>query len=181
MASTASLKITPISTLAPDIEDPQAAGEDGAGDRNFPTQEDMEQLQEQQQETDEERERHIKFMRRQVALNRQIERFERMLTYDHMKKTMLWFLDVATVRFSFTFEDVTLLMTLFVLFGDDIKILCVSSTDGKFTHFLHYFVSLFNFVFRCDFVLFFFISLIISSRRWCICHGLCSLSVHLYL
>lgn len=43
---------------------------------------------------------HIKFLLKQVAINRQIERFQMMFTYDYIKSTTAWFLEAATCRIS---------------------------------------------------------------------------------
>ncbi len=114
----------------------------------------------------------LKFLLKQVAINRRYDRWNYYLSYDFYKESMKWFLDTATIDFSFTvstvdnnpyfivdfmlsrladaftflhrcdtfnpvftfhtqFEDITLLMTLFVLFADDIKILCSPARFGN--------------------------------------------------
>ena len=74
---------------------------------------------------------YLKFLLKQVAANRRISKFQEMFTYAYLKEAMTWFLDAATLDLSFSFEDLTLLMTLFVLFADDIKILCSPVVYGE--------------------------------------------------
>lgn len=49
-----------------------------------------------------------------------------LFTYNTMKVNTRWFLDVAACHVTITFEDITLLMTCFVLFADDIKLMTTS-------------------------------------------------------
>lgn len=44
----------------------------------------------------------LRFLLKQVAINRQIEAFRNMFTYDYMKSSMQWFLESATCRISIT-------------------------------------------------------------------------------
>ena len=44
----------------------------------------------------------LRFLLKQVAINRQIERFRSMFTYDYLKSTMQWFLESATCHISIT-------------------------------------------------------------------------------
>lgn len=47
------------------------------------------------------------------------------MTYENIKETTRWFLDSAAIEFSFSFDDLMMLMTLFVLFGNEIRVLAV--------------------------------------------------------
>eukprot|EP01032_Pedospumella_encystans_P016518 gene16518-18846_t len=90
----------------------------------------------------------LKFLLKQVAINRRYDRWNYYMSYDFYKDSMKWFLDTAAVDLSFTFEDLTLLMTLFVLFADDIKILCSPARfDPSFSvaYAVCFFVFLFEF------------------------------------
>lgn len=112
---------------------------------------------------------YLKFLLKQVAINRRYARMQEMMSYNYLKETMKWFLESATLDLSFSvstvadsefplfvaasyimlvapwplysvtvylsvsnmqFEDLTLMMTLFVLFGDDIKIMCSPAEYG---------------------------------------------------
>ena len=94
---------------------------------------------------------------RKHTLFEQFEESLALITYDNVKASMVWFLSMATCTISFNvrtftcsaelapnankitllcfcisqFEDVTLWMTLFVLFGDDIKLVCSPIQYGK--------------------------------------------------
>ena len=43
------------------------------------------------------------------------------LTYDNVKETSRWFLESAAIEFSFSFDDLMMILTLFVLFGSEIR------------------------------------------------------------
>jgi len=45
------------------------------------------------------------------------------ITHQQAKHSTLWFLDRARISFSLSFEDLMIIVTMFVLFGDDIRIL----------------------------------------------------------
>jgi len=47
----------------------------------------------------------------------------RKVTYQDAKNKTLWFLDRARLNFSFSFEDLMIYVTMYVLFGDDIRVL----------------------------------------------------------
>jgi hypothetical protein len=43
---------------------------------------------------------HVKFMLRQVAINKQIERIQNMFTYDYIKSATHWFIETAACKVS---------------------------------------------------------------------------------
>lgn len=55
------------------------------------------------------------------------------VTHQEAKHATLWFLDRARISFSLSFEDVMIIVTMFVLFGDDIRVLSFGKgADGTF-------------------------------------------------
>jgi len=44
----------------------------------------------------------LKFLLKQVAINRRYDRWQSFFTYEYFKESMKWFLDSATCDFSFT-------------------------------------------------------------------------------
>jgi len=92
---------------------------------------------------------------KQLLLARKIKQMEQSLwhqlvttcSYHNLKATMKWILDEATLRLSLNFEDVTMLMTVYILFADDIKLLTLPrQVDLQFS--ASYAVCLFTFIFE---------------------------------
>lgn len=89
--------------MRPDIE----------GDREFKSpQEDEEYHTLLQQSLDEAPARsreldqqQLKFLLKQVAINRRYDRWQSFFTYEYFKESMKWFLDVATCDFSFSVRN----------------------------------------------------------------------------
>mmetsp|Transcript_24385 Transcript_24385/g.35798 ORF Transcript_24385/g.35798 Transcript_24385/m.35798 type:complete len:840 (+) Transcript_24385:136-2655(+) len=46
-----------------------------------------------------------------------------MFTYENARNFAVWFLDTANIKFSLSFDDLMMIMTFFVLFADDIRLL----------------------------------------------------------
>jgi len=92
---------------------------------------------------------------KQLLLSRQMKRLENSLrhqlsvafSYSNLKAVMKWLLDEATLRLALNFEDMTLLMTLYILFADDIKLLTLPrQVDLQFS--TSYAVCFFTFIFE---------------------------------
>jgi len=82
-----------------------------------------------------------------VLTNKQIDIVFEAFSYAYFKSLMRWFLETATCTVSFQFEDISFMMTLFVLFGDDIKLLSAPrEMDHDFS--IAYAVCLFAFIFE---------------------------------
>ncbi|KAJ1440570.1 hypothetical protein B484DRAFT_443343 [Ochromonadaceae sp. CCMP2298] len=89
----------------------------------------------------------MKTLVRQVMATKQVNYFQSLIDYNSIKSNVRWFMETATCTISFTVEDVTFMMTLFVLFGDDIKLLSAPRTvDADFA--VAYAVCLFAFIFE---------------------------------
>jgi hypothetical protein len=103
MASIASMKVTPINDAAEPAE--ESNGEShlvlGLGDIAPP---ESEQVNEEEDNA-----AHMKFLLRQVAINKQIEQVQNMLTYDYIKSATHWLLETASCKISIS---VSLIMTL---------------------------------------------------------------------
>jgi hypothetical protein len=56
-----------------------------------------------------------------------------MITIGNFRKLSIWFLDYANMKFSLSFDDLMMIMTFFVLFADDIRLLTApKSVDDGF-------------------------------------------------
>jgi hypothetical protein len=56
-----------------------------------------------------------------------------MLTVDNCRHLSIWFLDFANMRVSLSFDDLMMILTFFVLFADDIRLLTApKSVDSGF-------------------------------------------------
>jgi len=62
------------------------------------------------------------------SLIKYLKAFWEAFTYENVKDTTRWFLDSAAFEFSFSFDDLMMLMTLFVLFGNEIRVLGVDKS-----------------------------------------------------
>ena len=62
---------------------------------------------------------YLKFLLKQVAINRRYERFQQLFSYNYLKETMKWFLDGATLDLSFSvslYWYILVYMSYFLLF-----------------------------------------------------------------
>jgi hypothetical protein len=56
-----------------------------------------------------------------------------MITIENFRRFSIWFLDLANIRLSLSFDDLMMILTFFVLFADDIRLLTApKSVDGGF-------------------------------------------------
>ena len=56
-----------------------------------------------------------------------------MITVENFRRLSIWFLDFANLKFSLSFDDLMMIMTFFVLFADDIRLLTApKSVDHGF-------------------------------------------------
>lgn len=70
-----------------------------------------------------------------------------LLTYSNFKLAMVWFLDSANIRFSISVDDVMMLMTFYVLFIGDIKIMAVDKEQDGAVEIVTT-ICLFSFIFE---------------------------------
>lgn len=111
MATTASLKITPIN------DEMERAVNDGAGDGGGDAQiiglNDL-SIPAPAEEDEQEKVKHMKFMRRQVAINRQMERIQSIFTYEYIKSSTQWLLDSATCKIALTVSEALINLRTFL-------------------------------------------------------------------
>lgn len=102
MTSTASQKVTPITDQMearagitnedkPPVEEEKLI----LGLNDLAPRESASREMEQEEQADQ-----LKFLLKQVAINKRIERMRNMMTYNYIKSTMQWFLEAATCRIS---------------------------------------------------------------------------------
>lgn len=124
MTTTASMKVSPIN-------DDIGEADIGLQAIDGMVYDDEEQAEQEITHQDIDQPQNIKMYLKKVTWASRVQAVVQKLTYENAKWAMRWFLETAAFKVSFTFEDLTMLMTIFVLFGDDIKMLCVASTDDK--------------------------------------------------
>jgi class 3 adenylate cyclase len=56
-----------------------------------------------------------------LGFSKDCKEFGQQFEYENLKSIMRWFIDSAKINISITFDDLTMAMTLFVLFADNIK------------------------------------------------------------
>ena len=57
-----------------------------------------------------------------------IKTFMETVNYNCIKETTKWFMETATLSFQLTVDDLMMIMTLFVLFADNFKLMYASKT-----------------------------------------------------
>jgi len=71
--------------------------------------------------------------RAKFSLRKTFTKFYADFTYDNVKENTRWFLESAAFEFSVSFDDIMMLMTLFVLFAGEIRVIAVDkSHDAGF-------------------------------------------------
>ena len=60
---------------------------------------------------------YLKFLLKQVAINRRYERFQQLFSYNYLKETMKWFLDGATLDLSFSVSLYWYILLVYTLFS----------------------------------------------------------------
>lgn len=71
------------------------------------------------------------YKRRKKTFAYKFERFYNSLTYVNIKNCIRYYMESATFNFKLSFEDVILILTIYILFADDIKIM---TTDREADH-----------------------------------------------
>jgi len=73
------------------------------------------------------------------------------VTYDYIKESARWLMESASIEISISFEDIILLVTIYILFADDVKLLTTTqevdtafSNSYAFCFFLYLFEIMFN-------------------------------------
>lgn len=80
---------------------------------------------EEEEEEDNETARQQAINNTKFNLKRSLKNFWEFITYENIKDLTRWFLESAAIEFSFSFDDLMMSMTLFVLFGNEVRILAV--------------------------------------------------------
>jgi hypothetical protein len=94
MASIATMKVTPINGAAEQEEG------NNEGTRVVLGLGDIAPPEPEQVNEEEDKAAHVKFMLRQVAINKQFELIQNMFTYDYIKSTTHWFIETASCKVS---------------------------------------------------------------------------------
>ena len=98
LASTSAMRISPIeddSEMRPDINIDHLllSTQDVEGEGEI-------ELEQNGEGEEEDQAQYIKFLMKQVAINRRYQKFYEMFTYDYVKSTTKWLLEVATCDIS---------------------------------------------------------------------------------
>lgn len=86
-----------------------------------------------------------KFRSAQAAFGAKVKKVADTITWPNTKKTIVWFLENATIEIPLNVDNIMMAMTFFVLFADDIRIIVAPKhTDVEFQ--VAYTVCLFSFI-----------------------------------
>lgn len=69
--------------------------------------------------------------RSKFSIVRKLKKLYNDFTYDNIKEGTRWFLESAAIEFSISFDDIMMLMTLFVLFAGEIRVIAVDKEHDE--------------------------------------------------